>query len=249
MGIRVALQLAINMWFPLASLHDYSNHVGREMTNAARSLLDAGTSTIADVFDANDLRPPVLFERLIPLKGGTRFAGPAFTIEGRSETWTNGGDPNKLAAIDAMPPDCVPVWAGGNIRGVCCFGDLLATAMSARRCAGVIVDGGVRDTSYLQELDLPIVARYRSPAQAIGRWRVTGFEKPVHVRGAIDDWVTIGPGDIVVMDDDGCVVVPIGLVERIAEQALAWAKGEVSARADIAAGMPLLTAFHTHGHL
>lgn len=89
-----------------------------------------------------------------------------------------------------MEPACVPVWAGNDIRGVCCFGDLLRGAMLARGCAGVVVDGGVRDVAYLRHIDLPIMARYRTPAQAIGRWRVTDRQVPIKVRGALEDPVT-----------------------------------------------------------
>ena len=90
-----------------------------------------------------------------------------------------GSDRAKLAAIDGMTPGVVGVSAGNDIRGVCCFGRLLGSAMKARGCAGVVADGGVPDTSYLRTLGLPMVSRYRTPAQAIGRWRVTAHQTVV----------------------------------------------------------------------
>ena len=213
------------------------------------SLLAAGTAVVCDVLDANGIRPPVLTTGLRAVTPGAAFVGPAFTVAGRSEEWTDGGDRDKLAAIDAMPPGCVAVWAGGDIRGVCCFGDLLATSMHARGCAGVVVDGGVRDVAYLADLGLPVVSRFSTPAQAIGRWKVTAQQRPVHVRGAIDDWVTVDPGDIVVVDRDGAGVVPASIADGIARQAQEGAGGEVSARREIAAGPPLLAALERYGHL
>lgn len=203
---------------------------------------------VADVFDDLGLRPPVLREDLVPLASGARFAGPAYTIAGRTQEF-EGGDPEKLGAIDAMPRGCVAVWAGQDIRGVCCFGDLLATSMQARGIAGVVVDGGVRDSAFLATLELPILARFRTPAQAIGRWKVTAVEEGIEVPGAIDDVVTVHPGDLIVVDEDGAVVVPADLAEEVATRAAAWSSGEEAARVDIAGGMPLLEALELHGHL
>lgn len=220
------------------------------MIEALKVLLDAGTAVVSDVFDALGLRPPVLDTSLFPVKGpGHAFAGPAYTVAGESYEWPRGGDREKLAAIDAMPPGVVPVWAGGDIRGVCCFGDLLASSMQARGCAGVVVDGGVRDTAYLRTLALPIMARFRTPAQGVHRWKVRAAQIPVQVRGAIDDWVTVEPGDNIIADDDGVIVVPARLLEEISRRVAAWSSTETLAREEILKGMRLLEALETFGHL
>jgi regulator of RNase E activity RraA len=154
-----------------------------------------------------------------------------------------------LSAIDAMPADVVAVWSGTDASGVCCFGDLLASAMQARGCAGVVVDGGVRDVAFLRECSMPVVARYWTPAQAIGRWRVVGSQIPVRLRGALEPWVTVEPGDIVVSDDDGVVVVPAALETTITEKVIQWASSETNAREEIRNGLPLLAALEKYGHL
>ena len=215
-----------------------------------RQLLDAGTAVICDVFDASGRLPLALDTGLFPVKRPSpAFAGPAYTVTGESFRWTGGGDRAKLAAIDAMEPASVPVWAGNDIRGVCCFGDLLGGAMLARGCAGVVVDGGVRDVAYLSQIDLPIMTRYRAAAQAIGRWRVTGRQVPIQVRGALEDFVTVNPGDIIVADDDGVIVVPRGDLDAIVDRVVAWSKSESGAREEILKGLPLLAALDKYGHL
>jgi len=211
-------------------------------------LLNGGTAVIADIFDTRGQTPPVLNTEMFPI-GGARFAGRAYTIGGESHRSPAQGDRAKLAAIDAMPPGVVPVWAGHNINGVCCFGDLLATAMQARGCAGVVIDGGVRDVVYLQELGLPMWVRYRTPAQAIGRWRVVSRQEPVKVRGALKKWITVHPDDIVVADEDGVIIVPIGLGPEIAAKVQDWAATETGAREEIRHGLPLLVALEKYGHL
>jgi len=220
------------------------------MDQRIRRLLDAGTAVICDVFDATGRLPLALDTALFQIKWPAHaFAGSAYTITGESFRWTGGGDRAKLAAIDAMEPACVPVWAGNDIRGVCCFGDLLGGAMLARGCAGVVVDGGVRDVAYLRQIDLPIMARYRTPAQAIGRWRVTNRQVPITVRGALEDSVTVNPGDIIVADDDGVIVVPQGDLDDILDRVVAWSDSESGAREEILKGLPLLMALEKYGHL
>ena len=214
------------------------------------SLLEAGAAVIADVFDSLGRTPLVADTSLFAVRGpGTKFIGPAYTVAGESHRWFGGGDRAKLAAIDRMPPGVVPVWAGGDIRGVCCFGDLLATAMLARGCAGVVVDGGVRDLAFLRRIDLPVFARYRASAQAIGRWRVIASQVPVRVRGALEDLVTVAPGDIVAADDDGVIIIPADLLDTVHARVIEWSQSESGARADIRNGLPLLAALDKYGHL
>jgi len=218
--------------------------------DTAEALRRAGTAVVADVFDGLGLLPTPLGNDLWPTRGpGTSFAGPAYTVAGKSRLGPNRGDRDKLQAIDDMPPGCVALWAGGDIRGVCCFGDLLASAMKCRGVAGVVVDGGGRDLAYLRGLELPMLVRYRTPAQAIGRWKVTGAQVPVRVRGALAEWVTVYPGDLLVADDDGAVVVPQALAAEVAERAAAWETKDQSARADILGGTKLLDALAKHGAL
>jgi 4-hydroxy-4-methyl-2-oxoglutarate aldolase len=221
------------------------------MNSEYESLLEAGTAVIADVFDSLGWLPPVLDTSLLPVKEGgpVKFAGPAYTVAGETHLWSGGGDRAKLSAIDSMTPGVVPVWAGNDIRGVCCFGDLLGSAMLARGCAGVVVDGGIRDVAFLRSIEMPVLARYKTPAQAIGRWRVTACQTPVRVRGALEEWVTVSPGDLVVADDDGVIVLPAGSLDTIVTRVTEWSKSESGARSDIRNGMLLLQAMDKYGHL
>jgi 4-hydroxy-4-methyl-2-oxoglutarate aldolase len=220
------------------------------MEQLLKSLRQAGTAVIADIFDNLGHLPPVLDNNLFPIPGpGVQFAGPAYTIAGELHSWAGRGDRDKLAAIDAMPAGVVAVWAGNDIRGVCCFGDLLATAMKSRGCAGVVVDGGVRDLAYLRGLSLPMMARYRTPAQSIGRWRVKNHQVPIQIRGALEDHVTVEPGDMILADDDGVITVPAVLLSDIAAQVGEWANKDSKAREDIRKGTSLLEALDTYGHL
>ena len=203
---------------------------------------------VADVFDAMGIEPQVLDNSIQSVGAVVPFAGPAYTITGEAVRYV-GGDRAKLSAIDKMPAGVVSVWASMDAEGVCCFGDLLATSMRARGCLAAVVDGGVRDTSFLQQCGMPVMARYRTPAQGVGRWRVTASEIPVQVRGALTPWITIKPGDAVVGNADGVIVVPQDLVPQVVAKVEEWSSTETVARDEIAKGLPLLDALAKFGHL
>jgi 4-hydroxy-4-methyl-2-oxoglutarate aldolase len=211
-------------------------------------LIAAGTAVIADVFDSMSMEPPVLDNELRSIGVARGFAGAAYTVTGESVRF-KGGDRAKLAAIDAMPEGVVAVWSSMDAKGVCCFGDLLASAMRARGCAAAVVDGGVRDTAFLEGFGMPVVARYRTPAQGVGRWRVSAAQVAVRVRGALAEWITVCPDDIVVGDGDGVIVIPQRLVVEVTAKVIEWSRSESSARDEIMAGMPLLAALAKYGHL
>jgi len=213
-------------------------------------LLEAGTATISDVFDNRKQLPLILDNGLFPVTGpGTRFVGPCYPISGALEKWAGGADRAKLAAIDEMPPGIVALWAGRDMRGMCCFGDILAEAMKARGCAGVVVDGGIRDIAFLRNLGLPMMARYCSPASSRDRWRVVEKQVPVQVRGALIDWITVYPGDIIVADDDGVIVVPKLLVEDVTIRVRKWSTEDSESREDVRRGVRLLEVIEKYGHL
>lgn len=208
----------------------------------------AGTAVIADVFDSMKIVPPVLDNALRPVGADSTFAGAAYTIVGESGEWV-GGDRAKLAAIDAMPAGVVALWASMDAKGVCCFGDLLASAMKARGCTAAVVDGGVRDAQFLRQCGMPVVSRYLTPAQGIGRWRVTAAQTTVKVRGALAEWIEVAPGDILVGDADGVIAVPGSLLESVTERVILWSDSETNAREEIRNGLPLLAALEKYGHL
>ncbi len=216
--------------------------------NNTEDLRVAGTAVIADVFDRLGMEPPVVDNSLSPVARTEAFAGPCYTIMGEPGIYA-GSDRLKLEAIDGIPSGAVAMWAGNGAQGVCCFGDLLASAMRSRGCAAAVVDGGVRDVAFLRDCGMPVVARYRTPAQGVGRWRVTSYGVPVQVKGALRAALTVSPGDIVVGDADGVIVVPSTLAAAIAADVRKLSAMESNARAEIRAGLPLLDALQKYGHL
>lgn len=208
-----------------------------------------GTSIVCDVFDEFEWQVTALdnditrrtFDR-------ARVAGWAYPIEGQFMT-TKGADRLKLEIVDALPEDSVTVWGGTNARGICLFGDLIAASMAKRGCRGAVVDGGFRDVEEISGTGFPVFARYVSPVQSIGRWRVTRHGEPILVRGAFGDLVTVAPDDFVLGDEDGVVVIAAERVEQVLERAEAIVRQEEEARQLSEEGMTAAEMLDKYGHV
>jgi regulator of RNase E activity RraA len=132
---------------------------------------------------------------------------------------------------------------------VCFFGELISIGMKERGCVGALVDGGVRDVDWIGRLGFPVYARYRTPVQSIGRWKVTGSGVPVAMPGATVPEVKITPGDFVLADADGAIAIPANIVDQVLERAEELGAREVQIRAEVAGGLSLSEALAKFGHV
>jgi 4-hydroxy-4-methyl-2-oxoglutarate aldolase len=180
-----------------------------------------GVSTIYEAAGQQGLVDAPLM-RLLP---ASRVAGPARTVRCAQ-------DDNLMvhAAMERIRPGEVVVVTMPEPRPVSLVGDILATQARVRGAAGLLVDAAVRDADELRELGLPTWCRFiRSTAAAK---KVAGeLDAPVTVGGA-----RIEPGDVVVMDGDGAVVVPAGRVAEVLLASRARAEKEAALRPQLLAG-------------
>jgi regulator of RNase E activity RraA len=134
----------------------------------------------------------------------TKFAGFALTVLLKKESNNDPGAlSGMLAAIDQGAPNSVYVMVvedGADIAGM---GGLMGTAMYSRNFSGAVIDGGVRDTAYLQKIGFPVYALGIVPSTSVSHYRFAGSNIPV-----VCDGVKVSPADIIVADADGVVVVP-----------------------------------------
>lgn len=144
-------------------------------------LLLVDGANVSDVLDELGARDQALSPQLLPQPGTTVLAGWARTIRGQMTAY-EGSDADKMLACQAIGPGEVAVWAGDG-DGVCCFGEMIAIGMKERGCQGAVVDGGIRDARWIGELGFAVFARHRTPVQSAGRWKVTGSNLPVTLRG------------------------------------------------------------------
>lgn len=209
--------------------------------------LQVDTSNVADVLDDMGLFDQGLSANF-QAESGTRLAGWAYTIRGQMAPYAGGGDPLKMEACAGVGADEVSVWSGDG-RGVCYLGELIALGMVERGSVGALIDGGIRDVRFLREHEFPVFAAYRSSVQSIGRWRVTGWQEPVYMAGATSARVAVNPGDFILGDEDGCLVIPQEHVDDVLAAAESLTRTEMEVRAALRAGTSLADCLQRYGHV
>jgi 4-hydroxy-4-methyl-2-oxoglutarate aldolase len=211
--------------------------------------LKVDTANVGDVLDSIGRPDQGLAPEFAPYPAGVgKLAGWSYTIRGQMTPFPLGGDPLKMEACQGVSHDEVTVWSGDG-EGICYFGELIAIGMKEKGSVGALVDGGIRDTRWIAEQGFPVYARYRTPVQSIGRWKVNAFQVPVLLKGATSSYVEIRPGDFILGDEDGAIVVPAEIVEQVLVEAEKLTEKEVAIRREISGGLSLADALQRFGHV
>ncbi len=191
--------------------------------SAATALLAIGarvarlsTPVLSDVLDAMGLPERALSNAIRGLVGALKFAGPARCVIGRESGVAYQGIPAAGFAMDrhVVPGDVIVVDTGGH-RATSIFGGNVALALKRRGCAGVVVDGTLRDAEEWESLALPAYGRGLTPKSNKGRWRVVDLDRGLRLPGQTTEHVDIAPGDWIVGDADGVIAIPGSLVETV----------------------------------
>lgn len=202
-----------------------------------------GSALLSDALDDLGRRDQCLRPGLLPLAAGVTISGRALplTLE-RPEAIPPVRYAGLLKAMDAVAPGDVVVVSDAAAGGaVALWGELLSTMAMARGAAGAVCDGCVRDVAALRALGFPVAARGAVPLDVHGRLEVVA-----HGRAIVLDGVRIAPGDLIVADDDGVIVVPADLEEEVVAAATAKASAEDGLRDDVRGGMLPSEAFAKH---
>jgi 4-hydroxy-4-methyl-2-oxoglutarate aldolase len=201
------------------------------------------TGALTDVLDRRGLLHQTLPAELAPLQPGLRLAGPAFTVEGRPHAGHEYDTSIRkiLAMLGEVPGDHVAVYQT-NDRESAHFGELSATSLAARGCAGVVLDGGCRDVDYILDSGFPVFCRYTTPQDCVPRWELTATDVAVTIGE-----VRIEPGDWIVADSDGIVSVPAGSADEVLAEAEAKVSTESEIRVAVREGVLPLEAYRRYG--
>ena len=204
-----------------------------------------GSSLVSDALDGVGLRHQSLAPGYAPLVVDQVLIGYAFpTRLEPADVIPDVPYVGLLAALDAIGPGEVWVGATGGFRDAALWGELLSTACIASGAVGALVDGYVRDRHVIRSLDFPVLCRGADPRDINGRGEVVAHNVTVEVDG-----VTVSPGDLVVGDDDGVVIVPEALIDEVVGAAVAKTSDESLFRQAVREGMPPGEAFKRFGVL
>ena len=188
----------------------------------------------------------VVIEGVAPLKPGAKIVGTAKTLRfvpNREDLFKShgGGFNAQKQAFDSIRPGEVVVIEARGESGSGTLGDILALRAKSLGAAGVVTDGGVRDSAEVAEI-LPVFSTAKHPA-VLGRKHVP-WESDVAVACGN---ATVLPGDVIVADDDGAIVIPRDLVEEVVDAALAKEIEDGWVAEQVAAGNPIDGLFPPKG--
>lgn len=201
--------------------HRVVRGIVRPAADAVAALAASGVSTVHEAQGRRGALAPALR----PIQEGARIAGPAVTV------LCQAGDNLMLhAAVEVCRPGdlLVVVTASPSTDGM--LGELLATSLSAHGVVGVVIDAGVRDVAALRAMGFPVWARAISPHGTV-KASPGSVNVPVVCAGQF-----VSPGDVVVADDDGVVVVPRDDTADVVAAARAREAAETVKRERLAAG-------------
>ncbi len=171
--------------------------------NLIESLRRVATASVADAVDKICGKKGYLDSAIAPRTSERKIAGPAVTVlEGPTEEFVP--PTHALELIDAAEPGSIMVISIGGHAEVAVWGGLMTAGAVANRLEAAVLDGATRDIAEIKrDFGFPVFSRSASPGTTLGRFKTLDSMVPVQIGD-----VTINPGDIVVGDVDGVVVVP-----------------------------------------
>ena len=171
------------------------------------------TGNIADAVEAitgsrgwmsSDMKP--LFDVKIVGKAATVLMRRGLRSDQRNYT------PHHLQLLDTAEPGSVLIYVMENALEIAAIGNLMATTAKLRDIEGIVIDGATRDIAAIKSMQFPVFTRRVSPATSVGRMIPVDKQIPVTCGG-----ILVNPGDFIIGDPDGVVVVPHNAVDEVLE--------------------------------
>ncbi len=161
------------------------------------------TGAVNDVLREFALLNQALPSHIVPLREYRSVAGFAFTVKSAPNTLIRGEMDVRTTMLEVIGEDDFVMWDSSSDSKATFWGGVMTATAKGKKVKGACIDGGIRDTFQILEADFPVFYKYRTSNGSLGRCLITHYQIPVQVGD-----VFIKPGDVVLGDVDGVLVVP-----------------------------------------
>ncbi len=169
------------------------------------------TGAVNDVLREFCLLDQALPGRILPLREYRTVAGFAFTVKSSPNVKIQGEMEFRTQMLDEMKEDDFVIWDTSRDNKATLWGGVMTATAKGKKLKAACIDGGIRDTHQILSADFPVFYEYRISNGSLGRCLITHYQIPIKIGD-----VTIKPGDIVMGDIDGVLIIP----RRIAYEVL-----------------------------
>ena len=168
------------------------------------------TGAVNDVMREFCLLNQALPNRIQPLREYRSVAGIAFTVKSAPNAMISGEMEFRTQMLDTMHEDAFVIWDTSQDEQATLWGGVMTATAKGKRVRAACIDGGIRDTHQILEADFPVFYKYRISNGSLGRCLITHYQVTLAIGG-----VTIKPGDVVLGDIDGVLVVPRDIAYKV----------------------------------
>jgi 4-hydroxy-4-methyl-2-oxoglutarate aldolase len=209
----------------------------------AERLQSCYTGALYDVLRAAGYPNQTLPQYIRPISISNKIGGPVFTINGKRDDSLDAHQTLlKWCELLSRAPANTVLVCQPNDHTLAHMGELSSEALVYKKVFGYIVDGGCRDSAFIERLGFPVFCKYFTPADVVGKWVATAFEEPITIGG-----VNIKSGDYVLADRDGIIIVPGSIAADVVERTEEVLRTENLVRKAILKGVDPVKAYLTYG--
>jgi regulator of RNase E activity RraA len=198
---------------------------------------------VYDVLRGRSLPAQILPAYIRPLDPKLKVAGPVFTIEGKRDD-SLGAHESLLRWCELLskaPANSVLV-CQPNDHALAYMGELSAETLAHKKVLGYVVDGGCRDSAFIEALGFPVFCKYFTPVDVVGKWAPVALGAPIQIGEVI-----LRTGDYVLGDRDGIVVIPSAIASEVVQETEEVLRKENLVRKAILQGVDPVQAYLQHG--
>jgi 4-hydroxy-4-methyl-2-oxoglutarate aldolase len=209
----------------------------------ADRLRDCYSGAVHDVLRAKGYIRQTLPQYIRPLHIPHKLSGPVFTIQGKRDDSLDAHQSLlKWCDLLSKAPANTVLVCQPNDHSLAHMGELSAETLVYKKVLGYVVDGGCRDSAFIENLGFPVFCKYFTPVDVVGKWAATALGEPIQVGE-----VTVLTGDYVLADRDGIVIIPAAIAAEVVQETEEVLRKENLVRKAILQGVDPVQAYLQYG--